>query len=225
METTGVLLSGGLDSAIFVGWLLNRGRRVQPFYVDFSQYWQPDEQHAVRRYLAAIAEPRLAELVVLALPVADLYGDHWSVTGKNIPPSSADDQAVFLPGHNALLVIKAALWCQLHGIAELALATLKTSPFADAHSPFFQEFESALNRAMPSPIHILHPFGRFEKREVMELGRGLPLELTFSCLAPAKGRHCGACNKCAEPHRAFALIGEDDPTNYETMPGRSAVKV
>ena len=34
------------------------------------------------------------------------------------------DEAVFLPGRNALLTIKAALWCQMHGINELAVATL-----------------------------------------------------------------------------------------------------
>ena len=48
----------------------------------------------------------------------------------------------------------------------------------------------------------------------MELGRGVPLELTFSCFAPSGDRHCGRCNKCAERKGAFALIAAEDPTEY-----------
>jgi 7-cyano-7-deazaguanine synthase len=50
----------------------------------------------------------------------------------------------------------------------------------------------------------------------MNLGRDLPLELTFSCLAPHSGLHCGRCNKCAERQRAFSLIELSDPTIYAT---------
>ena len=37
----------------------------------------------------------------------------------------------------------------------------------------------------------------------MELGRDMPLELTFSCIDPRDGLHCGRCNKCAERQEAF----------------------
>ena len=39
----------------------------------------------------------------------------------------------------------------------------------------------------------------------MALGRGLPLELTFSCIAPVAGQHCGRCNKCAERRPPSAM--------------------
>jgi len=38
--------------------------------------------------------------------------------------------------------------------------------------------------------------------------------LTFSCIAPVDGLHCGRCNKCAERAAAFRLTGTDDPTPY-----------
>ena len=41
----------------------------------------------------------------------------------------------------------------------------------------------------------------------MALGRGLPLELTFSCISPLRGLHCGHCNKCAERQAAFRDAG------------------
>jgi len=213
-STTGVLLSGGLDSSILLATLLDQGCRVRPFYVRTQLAWEPEELLAVRRWLEALFSPRLDELVLLDLPLEDLYQDHWSVTGRNAPGRATADDAVYLPGRNALLVIKAALWCQLHGIEQLALGVLKSNPFADATPAFFDQFESALNCGSARPLRIVRPFARLSKRQVMERGRDLPLELTFSCIAPVGGLHCGRCNKCAERRAAFRLIDAEDPTEY-----------
>jgi 7-cyano-7-deazaguanine synthase len=212
--TIGVLTSGGLDSSILVGHLLRQKRRVQPFYIRTGVVWEAAELAGVRRFLGAIATPDLAPLVTLALPLADLYGDHWSLTGRDIPAHDSPDEAVFLPGRNALLLVKAAVWCQLHGIGELALAPLGTSPFEDAGAPFLRDFEAAINSGVERPVRLARPFGKLNKREVMALGRDMPLELTFSCLAPVAGLHCGRCNKCAERQAAFRDAGIDDRTEY-----------
>lgn len=216
----GVLLSGGLDSSILLGHLVRLGCQVQPFYVRKGLTWEPLELMALRRYLAALAAPQLLPLVVLELPITDVYGTHWSVSGLGVPDGSCPDRAVFLPGRNALLVIKAALWCQLHGIRQLALGVLGSSPFADAGSEFFAALQAALNCEAVAPIQLVRPLGGMSKRQVMELGRGLPLEWTFSCIAPAAGLHCGRCNKCTERQAAFASLGLDDPTPYAAPPGR-----
>ncbi|MHC4178398.1 MAG: 7-cyano-7-deazaguanine synthase [Planctomycetota bacterium] len=210
----GLLLSGGLDSCILLGRLLHEGHRVQPFYVRSQLVWQPEELAAAERFSRAVSCPQLEDLVVLDLPLGDLYGDHWSMTGRGAPDALSPDDAVYLPGRNALLAIKAALWCRLHGLDRLALAVLGSSPFGDAKPEFFDDFESALHHATGGWVGIARPFAQFDKRQVMNLGRGLPLELTFSCIAPAAGAHCGRCNKCAERKAAFRLIGTDDPTRY-----------
>ena len=213
-NTTGVLASGGLDSSILIGSLLQARRRVQPFYVRTGLTWQQGELAALKRFLAAIATAELAELVVLDLPLADLYAGHWSLTGRQIPPADSADEAVFLPGRNALLIVKAAVWCQLHGVGELAMAPLGTSPFADASEPFFRDFEAAINHGSPRKLQLTRPFGQMNKREVMALGRSLPLELTFSCLSPVGELHCGRCNKCAERIAAFREASIEDRTPY-----------
>lgn len=212
--TVGLLLSGGLDSGILLGHLMETGRCVQPFYVDSKLHWQRAELAALRRFLQAMAGPRLAELVVFDLPLADLYGRHWSVTGSDVPDASTPDEAVYLPGRNALLVIKAALWCHLHGIDELALAPLGSNPFADATPEFFEQFAATLNLACDGRVRITNPFGELHKADVMRLGADLPLGLTFSCIAPRHGQHCGSCNKCAERQAAFRAVDVDDPTIY-----------
>jgi 7-cyano-7-deazaguanine synthase len=210
----GLLLSGGLDSAILLGHLLQRARPVRPFYIQSRLVWQREELQAVKRLLQAMSSPQLQELGLLELPLADVYDDHWAVTGRHTPGAESPDEAVYLPGRNVLLTIKAALWCQLHGVEELALAVLGTSPFADAKPGFFEQFQAVLNCAGPAQIRIVYPFARMGKREVMQSGRDLPLGLTFSCIAPVEGLHCGKCNKCAERQAAFRMLGVEDPTPY-----------
>lgn len=210
----GLLVSGGLDSGILLGHSLERGRTVQPFYVRAGLFWEREEQRAVERLLAHFSGPRLRPLVVFDQPLADVYGDHWSVSGRAVPDAATPDEAVYLPGRNALLLIKAAVWCRLNGVQELALAPLHSNPFPDAGPEFFTSFETALNIAVGGRLRIVRPFAELHKREVMQLGARFPLELTFSCIAPQRGLHCGVCNKCAERRQAFRVIDAVDPTRY-----------
>lgn len=212
--TIGLLLSGGIDSAVLLDQLLGRGWRVVPFYVRMGCTWEDGEQDAVRRFLAAVAQPRLTGLVMLDMPLNDLYLDHWSMTGAAVPDETSPEEAVFLPGRNPLLLLKPALWCWMHGIEHLALATLAGNPFEDATPEFFARFEAMLHEATGAHIEISRPFERLPKHRVLEMGRHLPLEITFSCLAPVDGLHCGRCNKCAERRKAFCRLRPVDPTRY-----------
>ncbi len=214
----GLLLSGGLDSGILLGHLLNGGRRVRPFYVRSQLVWEEAELSAVRAILKTVGSAALEPLVVLEMPLRDLYGNHWSVTGQNTPDAGSPDEAVYLPGRNVLLAIKPALWCAMHGIEELALAVLASNPFSDATDEFFRNCEKAFEQAAGCRVGLTRPFAHLRKKDVMELGRGSPLELTFSCIAPVDGLHCGRCNKCAERQQAFRSIGVDDPTRYAFKP-------
>jgi 7-cyano-7-deazaguanine synthase len=215
--TVAVLLSGGLDSAILLAELLRQGRRVQPIYVRSRLVWEAAELRATGRLLKTLAPrwPGLFDLVTLDLPVADLYGNHWSMTGRDPPGEVSPDDAVYLPGRNVLLLVKAALWCQMHGVDELALGVLGSNPFADATPAFFDEFQGSLNRAIGGRLRIVRPFAALTKRQVMERGADLPLRLTFSCIAPVRGLHCGRCNKCAERRAAFRSLDRRDPTKYK----------
>ena len=210
----GLLLSGGLDSSILLWRLLAEGARVQPFYVRSHLAWESIERHWLTRLLTESDRDKLEPLVELDLPLADVYGQHWSTTGRAVPGAETPDEAVYLPGRNALLLIKAALWCQLHGIEELALAPLKSNPFPDATNEFFETFESAVNQATGGQLRIVRPFGQLSKHQVMDLGKSYPLGLTFSCIAPVGELHCGACNKCAERKAAFQTAELPDPTAY-----------
>ena len=211
---TALLFSGGLDSAILLGRLLQEQAEIVPLYIRSDVVWQPAEQRAVDRLLQQLRTPRLASLVQLDMPLGDLYGEHWCTGGWGTPDAGTPDEAVYLPGRNPLLLIKALVWCRLHGIPRLAIALLRSNPFADATPEFFQAFERAIDLAVGGRVSIARPFAELSKLEVMRLGAGLPLELTFSCIDPLDGLHCGVCNKCGERQAAFQAAQMEDRTLY-----------
>lgn len=214
MTALAVLISGGLDSAILLGDALRRHASVYPLYIRSGLYWEVTELEYLRRYLQVVSCPALQPLSVLDQPVADLYGNHWSITGKDIPDDKSADAAVYLPGRNLLLLTKGLLWCHLQQVPALALGSLGTNPFPDATAGFFKAVQDTVNQAVQGNIEVCLPFGGMTKKEVMLLAHGLPLEHSFSCINPRTGLHCGCCNKCAERKHAFADASLVDPTRY-----------
>jgi len=212
--TTGLLFSGGIDSAILLEQLLVEGRRVQPIYVACGLRWESAELAAARRYLAAVDAPGIGPLVELSAPLAPLIGEHWGVelatAANSVPGADSADAEVFLPGRNLLLIAPAAIWCQTRGIAELAIGTLAANPFADATGAFLRQMEHLLCLSHGQSIRLRQPLAECSKSEIIGRYRGLPLELTFSCLNPVEGRHCGQCNKCGERRSAFEAAGVED---------------
>jgi 7-cyano-7-deazaguanine synthase len=187
---------------------------VVPLYIRCGLSWEVAEMSALGRFLEAVKAPRINELVVLDQPIADVYGSHWSTVGAGVPSADTPDDAVYLPGRNLLLTVKAAVWCRLHAIDTLALGSLAANPFPDSTPDFFAKLESVLNAALRGPLELIRPFDRLRKIDVLLRGKDLPLELTFSCINPQDGRHCGLCNKCAERKKGFAEAGLPDLTLY-----------
>src|SRR5579859_5815315 len=111
-----VLTSGGLDSAILLGELVRSAITVHPLYIRNGFFWEEAELGHLKRFIHEIRTESLRPLSVLALPVNDLLPEHWSVTGRGVPDARSSDDAVFLPGRNALLLAKGMLWCQLSAV-------------------------------------------------------------------------------------------------------------
>lgn len=209
-----VLISGGLDSAILLGDRLKHAVRTVPIYVRGGFFWEETELAYLRRFLHALRCEQLEPLNILDVPVADLQPGSWNVNGHNVPDAHTPDEAVYIPGRNVILLAKSMVWCHLNHVASVALAVLGSNPFPDATPAFFASFESSVNAAIQGSVRIERPFAQMHKRDVMRLGQDLPLEWTFSCISPIGGRHCGACNKCAERKLAFIDAGLPDPTRY-----------
>lgn len=209
-----VLVSGGIDSAVLLAESARVYPAVHPLFIRTGLFWESAELDHLHRFLTAIQTPALRPLRVLELPVRDLYGDHWSLTGRGVPPAGTPDEDVFLPGRNVLLLSKALLWCHLNAMPEVAMAPLAANPFPDATDEFIRDYTSAVNRAVEGTVRVLRPYAHLHKPEVLQRAAGLPLEHTFSCIHPSAGRHCGRCSKCHERQVGFRDAGINDPTDY-----------
>lgn len=219
-----VLCSGGVESAVLVAESLQRYPQVHPVYIQAGLCWERTERFWLNRFLGALRRDRapdpngtqgsLERLTVLQLPVRELYGNHWSITGIGVPGYRSKDRRVYLPGRNLLLLAQGALFCAMGRIPLLAMGLLKANPFPDSSPAFLKAFQAAASEGLAWPIQIITPFGGLAKPAVLDLGRHLPLHLTFSCIRPVRRLHCGNCNKCAERRRAFRQAGLADRTRY-----------
>jgi 7-cyano-7-deazaguanine synthase len=209
-----VLVSGGLDSAVLVHRLLARGARLLPLYVRCGFVWEAAELFWLRRFLRAERSARLLPLAVVDMPLRPVYGAHWSLTGRRVPSARSADEAVYLPGRNALLLTLAAAAAVRQRIGTIAIGTLSGNPFGDASPQFFSRMARCLSDAFSQSVRIMAPLRRMRKSRLIRSANRAPLHLTFSCLSPRGRMHCGACNKCAERRRAFRAAGVQDPTSY-----------
>jgi len=212
----GVLVSGGLDSAVLVAESALNYRVVWPIYVRQQLAWERVELYWLGRYLSSLQKEtnHLKPLTILSMPMQDVYGNHWSTGRGTVPGAKSDDKAVYLPGRNLLLSLKPAVFAVMHKIPTLALGSLDHNPFSDAAPAFFQQWGSVLSRGLGSRIRIIAPYRHKSKEEVIRRGQEWPLHLSFSCIAPEGKFHCGRCNKCAERRRAFKQAGVQDKTIY-----------
>ncbi len=180
------------------------------------------EQFHLRRFLNRFKGENLRELTTLQMPVSDMYGEHWSTTGNNVPDASTADDAVYLPGRNLLFLSKLSVWCALNSVDSIAMGSLASNPFSDASKAFVDSMQQTVSMALGRPIRILQPLSLMHKEDVVELSRNVPIELSFSCIKPVlvrgEGIHCGRCNKCFERQKGFAVANIPDKTMYATMP-------
>jgi 7-cyano-7-deazaguanine synthase len=214
VDRIAVLASGGLDSSVLLADEA-KSALVYPIYVRCGLAWEDEEWRSLNAFVNALSSPNVMRLTTLSVPVAPMYGDHWSV-GASVPGADEPDTSVFLPGRNILLIGLAAVWCSTHNVDCVGIGSLGGNPFPDASIDFFQSFASALSTGLGHSVKVKASFRDLRKSAVIKRFEHLPLELTMSCMAPTHGRHCGQCNKCSERQVAFERSGVADLTDYVT---------
>ncbi len=210
-----ILVSGGLDSCVLLCKMIKKFDKVYPVYINSGMLWEKAEKHWLEKFLDTINNKFVRRLKVINLNVKDIYQNHWSITGKDVPDHTTDDSAVYLPGRNIILLSKAAVFCSINNIHTIALAPLKANCFPDGTREFFDSFQTTVSVGLDFKFSIITPFLELSKSEVIKIGVNLPLEYTFSCIKPSGIYHCGGCSKCGERKKAFKELKFEDKTVYK----------
>lgn len=213
-----VLASGGLDSSVMLAELARGGREVFPIYIRAGLMWERHELGALRSYIRRLKLSNIHTVSVLQLPMGDVAGGHWSMTGRKVPGYRAAVSSNYIVGRNLSLLAKAAIFCAYNRIGEIAMAPLESNPFPDARPEFFRALERAIDLGVGLALKILTPYVGMTKGEVIRRGANLPLRFTVTCARPEGLTHCGRCTKCAERIEGFRDAGVPDPTEYARRP-------
>jgi 7-cyano-7-deazaguanine synthase len=217
-----VLASGGLDSSVMLAELARAGREIFPVYVRAGLRWERHELGALKSFIRRLDRPGIHAVSVLDLPMGDVAGSHWSMTGRNVPGYRAAVTSNYIVGRNLSLLAKASIFCAYNRTGEIAMAPLESNPFPDARPEFFRALERAVDLGLALKLKILTPFVGMTKGEVIRLGAKLPLRYTVTCARPKGIVHCGRCTKCAERVAGFRAAGIPDPTAYARRPPQRA---
>ncbi|HXV19048.1 MAG TPA: 7-cyano-7-deazaguanine synthase, partial [Candidatus Omnitrophota bacterium] len=110
---------------------------------------------------------------------------------------------------------KAAIFAAIHEIPVIEIGILKGNPFSDSSKAFLSKMSGVLSTGLSYEVEFKAPFQKYRKEDVIEIGKKLPLECTFSCINPKGYEHCGECNKCVERKKAFFSVGMTDKTKYK----------
>lgn len=201
-----VLLSGGLDSAVALGWALRRFRQVRGLSFTFSGRAEP-ERRAARR----VARAAGVGMEEIEIPFLREAGRRHSGRPRG-----------YIPARNLVFYSVALARAEALGAGSVVGGHTRSDParFPDASPPFFRRLESLAARAGYPPVRIRTPLSRLDKAGVVRLGLRLrvPLALTWSCYR-TRPTPCGRCPACRERADAFERCGVPDPAGSGLVAG------
>lgn len=197
--STGVLLSGGLDSTVALYWARDRGSAVSAWSVDYGQKHRNRELSSARR-IAALAEVPHRELGA-KIPWAPMTG------------------GVVLPGRNIILLSMVAAQVATRsggGRVEVVIGANQADyeGFPDCRPEFLAAAGRAIGLGLGVEVSVVAPFILDSKASLVRSARALgawdAVAISWSCYEGGDAP-CGACAACVKRAEGFAQAGEVDP--------------
>ncbi len=201
-----VLLSGGPDSATLLYNVIKQEKK-KPLALHLSTGLGPNTKEFV-------AAKSIAETAGAPLQVIDI--SHFISACGGAMPTIHSEAHVLRFGTAVVLSMATAfaiqnqiptVWVALHE-EDAAEATEYSSEFLD----FMNSGVSLIGESCT----IKAPFHNWTKAKILALARKLevPVDRTWSCVSPIKGKQCGVCGACRARRAAFAKSSIEDKTKY-----------
>jgi 7-cyano-7-deazaguanine synthase len=216
-------LSGGMDSATLLGYLLSEGYEVHCCSFTYGSKHNQYERQAVIQ-LINYYEMKDAPVILHKFNLEDTFKDFSSAllkSGGPIPEGhyeSANMIQTVVPGRNMIFSSIMAGLAESIGAEAIALGVHQGDHaiYPDCRKEFIKALDTAIYLSSDRKIQVLTPLVDDTKTSILAKGFALnvPYHLTRTCYKDQE-LSCGKCGSCQERLEAFANHLQKDPIKYE----------
>lgn len=207
------ILSGGMDSATMVAYLLNAGHEVKCLTVDYGQRHRAEIACAVHLCAHWAIEHRIVDLKC----IRELIGNSALSGDVAVPHGHYEEESMKLtvvPNRNMIMLAIAVGWAVNLKFDTVAYGAHcgDHAIYPDCRPEFVDKLNAATQLADWHTVKIAAPFLGMTKGDIAALGvkLGVPFALTHTCYEGERPP-CGKCGACQERAEAFAFAGAKDP--------------
>jgi len=226
MKKVVIGLSGGMDSATLLGYLLDQGAEVHCCSFNYGSKHNKWELEAAESIIDYYIE-RDFPIYWHKYDIEQMFRKASSAlltSGGEIPEGhyKADSmKQTVVPGRNLIFASIMASLAGALSAEEIALGVHAGDHYIypDCRPEFIKALDQVIFLSSDKTVQVTTPFVYKTKADILLVGYRLnpsvPYPMTRTCYKDQEFA-CGKCGSCVERLEAFAEHGLDDPINYET---------
>lgn len=218
-------LSGGMDSAVLLGMLLEEGYEVHCCVFSYGSKHNKYENTAAEN-LCTFYQDREFPVVPHFFDISSVFEHIESnllLTGGDIPEGHYEHESMkktVVPGRNMIFASIMAGVAESIGASIVALGVHSGDHaiYADCRQEFVLALGTAVFLSTGGSVQVYTPLVKDYKADILRRGYSLmpqtPFALTRTCYKDQYDP-CGKCGSCQERLEAFSIINTKDPVKYE----------
>jgi len=227
MKKVVLALSGGMDSATLLGFLLSKGVEVHCCNFQYGSKHNAYEfhtfSHVFHFYLINGFRDKIDAHIFNLVNTFKSFDSDLLQSGGAIPEGHYEAESMkqtVVPGRNLIFASIMTGLAQSIGADTIALGVHAGDHhiYPDCRKDFIHSLNITINFATEEKVSVYAPFLDMNKADILKIGYNLtpqvPYQYTRTCYKN-QSISCGKCGACQERLEAFKLLGKEDPIEYE----------